>query len=163
MGATRPRSVVRGPWPAIKSQVSLARVDAVLCWFGPVEGWMAEWVGWAGWLDGSQHMTIGRVCYRCHGWVRSLEAGPKFLGVSRRGYDFAVMRAPAQSLEAGQLGSSRGRPSEPFLCAGTLPRFTRACSQPCLPYARQLWIITVFLCAVPLSVRPEKQVTMAPA
>lgn len=33
---------------------------------------------------------------------------------------------------------------------------------PFLPYARKLWIITVFLLAVPLSVRPEKQVTMAP-
>lgn len=48
--------------------------------------------------NGSQHMTIGRVCYRCHGWAGSLEAGPKFLEVSTRGYDFAVMRAPAHSL-----------------------------------------------------------------
>lgn len=117
--------------------------------------------GWAGWLNGSQHMTIGRVCYRCHGWARSLEAGPKFLGVSRRGYDFAVMRAPAHSLESrdGPHVFLRARHTSHF----TLPRFTRTCSQPCLPYARQLWIITVFLCAVPVPVSPEKQVTMAPA
>lgn len=119
----------------------------------------AEWLdGWLGWMaNGSQHMTIGRVCYRCHGWARSLEAGPKFLGVWRRGYDFAVMRAPAHSLETVRTFAACPCP------AHLLPRFTRTCSQPCLPYARQLWIITVFLCAVPLPVSPEKQVTMAPA
>lgn len=106
--------------------------------------------------NGSQHMTIGRVCYRCHGWAGSLEAGPKFLEVSTRGYDFAVMRAPAHSLSL-ETGA-RPCPSLPVLedlGAGTYSAHSRS-GQPCLPYARKLWIVTNFLSEVPLSVRLEK-------
>lgn len=63
---------VRGPWPvlsAISCQVLhiviLARVVVWLwccCWFGLVRHWMDGWLGWMG--NGSQHMTIGAVCYR---------------------------------------------------------------------------------------------------
>lgn len=99
--------LARGPWPVarlvrdrvVRLSGGLARVVVVvllvrLC--RGLDGWL-ELSGCV--VNGSQHMTIGRACYRCHGWARSLEAGPKFLGVWPCGYDFAVMRAPAHSLE----------------------------------------------------------------
>lgn len=100
MGSDSPE--VRGPWPvssAIELSGGLARVVVVVLLVRPcrrLDGWL-ELSGCV--VNGSQHMTIGGACYRCHGWARSLEAGPKFLGVWPCGYDFAVMRAPAHSLE----------------------------------------------------------------
>lgn len=81
---------VRGPWAVARlvrdqlsggSQSILARVVVVAV---PLLARPCQALGgWLGWMaNGSQHMTIGRACYRCHGWARSLEAGPKFLGAT---------------------------------------------------------------------------------
>lgn len=103
-GWTRPRAVARRHLSG-----GLVGVHVVLLLVRPcVEThWMA---------NGSQHMTIGPVCYRCHGWAGSLQMskqGRSSKRSLRRGYDFAVMRARAHSLRAEGLddNGSHGCPS----------------------------------------------------